>query len=199
MNVTQQRRLLTTAAGGLLLCAIGAGAWSFTDVASTQKTSQNRKAQSAVVDPIESQDTATQPRVDFSTKLTRTLYDAPPPPPKPVVVTPSPKPVPKPIRPPKLELTLVGTIIEPDSRIAMISDVTGKVDIKGVGEPLELSPEGVTVQEIKSEQVTLRYNGKDSIVKLQSDFKSAGGADRKANGSRRGNADRRSGKRGREE
>ena len=72
-------------------------------------------------------------------------------------------------------MTLVGTIIETDDRIAMIADPNGKVDIKRVGESLELSPSGVVVEQIDSDRVTLRYNGAEAIVKLQKKFKSSGG------------------------
>ena len=77
-----------------------------------------------------------------------------------------PAPSPSSSRCPKLNLTLVGTIIDSKGRLAIITDPSGKFDIKAAGEALELSPEGVTITKIASDQVTLSYQGKPWEVTL---------------------------------
>jgi hypothetical protein len=85
-----------------------------------------------------------------------------------------------------LEVTLIGTIIQSDQNLAILADSSGKYDVKGIGEPLELSPEGITVESIQSEQVTLNYQGRRSVVQLDRGFKRPGAAGKsKAGGGRR--------------
>lgn len=63
-------------------------------------------------------------------------------------------------------LKLVGTVIDSDSPVAIFLDSRGKSDAKGVGDQLELTPAGVTIQSIQSEQVTLLYQGRPLVVSL---------------------------------
>jgi type II secretory pathway component PulC len=167
MDVTTQRRCLTTLAGGLLLAAVGAVAWSVSGIAPTAKTATEGVPSLAnALDDSFSQRTLSDAELNMA--LRHPLTDPPPPKPRPVaprVVAPAPQP------PPKLQLTLVGTIIESGKSLAIIADSQGAFDVKGVGESLELSPAGVSVQRIDSEQVELQYQGKTSTVKLDRDAK----------------------------
>ena len=43
---------------------------------------------------------------------------------------------------------LVGTIIQAEQSLAIVADATGEFDVKGIGESLELSPQGITVEQL---------------------------------------------------
>ncbi|MCD0458791.1 type II secretion system protein N [Roseiconus lacunae] len=107
--------------------------------------------------------------IDFSFSIQKPLYDPPPPPPKPQQPARFvPKPVSRPSAPkPKLNWTLVGTIIDPTQRLAILSDESGKTDIRRVGETIELAPPGVQVKSIASEKVILDVNGATSTLHLK--------------------------------
>jgi type II secretory pathway component PulC len=107
-------------------------------------------------------------------QLRRPLYDPPAPPPARPPKPPTPVVAPAARPSPQLDVTLVGTIIEAENSLAILADSTGKFDVKGVGESLELSTEGITVQGIESEQVTLQYQGRRSTVTLDRSRKKAG-------------------------
>lgn len=167
MDVTTLRRSLNLIAAGLLAGTVGAVGWSLSGpgietgpvVASTEATTVATELRPADVD-------ATTQNELSARALRRPLYD---PPPQPVVAAPPQtkevKPAPAPL--PPLEVTLVGTMIEADQRLAIIADAKGEFDVKGVGESLELSPQGITVEQIESERVTLRYQGRTSTVQLE--------------------------------
>ena len=105
---------------------------------------------------------------DWSLSLRSPLYD-PPPKPKPVAPRqiPKSKPKPKPPSRPALNMTLVGTIIDAEGSLAIIADQSGKFDIKGEGDSLELSPSGVRIGQIESETITLEYQGATSTIRLE--------------------------------
>lgn len=164
MHVTTQRRCLTLLAGGLVLGAAGATAWSLSGIESTSDTSV------AVVPRINGQSNPGQAGtqvsdVELGIALRRPLTDPPPPKPRPAPRQAAPTPPPQ----PTLGLTLVGTIIDPVKSLAIIADAAGQFDVKGVGESLELTPAGVSVKRIDSEQVELQFQGKTSTVKLNRD------------------------------
>ncbi len=171
MDVTTQRRSLTMLAGGLLLVAAGAVGWSVSGIdASTARpagaTPITKRIDNAAGD-AELNDAA------LKLILRRPLVDPPPPTPQPIQPRPT---VPASAPPPTLQLTLVGTIIESGKSLAIIADASGAFDVKGVGESLELTPAGVSVKRIESEQVELQFAGKTSTVKLDRDRKNRGGA-----------------------
>lgn len=117
-------------------------------------------------------------------RLRRPLVDPPPP----RVAKPAPREKPKPREPkPKLALTLVGTIIEADQRLAIVSDESGNFDIKGPGESLQLEPAGVRVETVDAERVTLQYRGSRSEIELDRSAKPqrAGGSGVRRPGRRR--------------
>ena len=72
-------------------------------------------------------------------------------------------------------LDLDGTIIDPKQSVAILSDASGKTDIRSVGEEVELSPPGVLVRKISADHVTLEMRGKQSTIRLQQSFKSSAG------------------------
>jgi len=169
MDATTQRRSLTMLAGGLVLAGVAAVGWSLSAI----DTSINLPA---VGPPPVNEAVTSMGEVGIGNDdvaalaLRRPLVD--PPPPKPVAT--APKPVVPPVKPkPTLQLTLVGTIIGSDARLAIITDATGNFDVKGVGEALELLPAGVSVQRIDPEQVELEFQGKRSTVKLDKEAKAA--------------------------
>jgi hypothetical protein len=73
---------------------------------------------------------------------------------------------------------LVGTIIEAEQSLAIVADAKGDFDVKGIGEPLELSPQGITIKTIEPERVTLSYRGRESTIELDR----SAAADRPARG-----------------
>lgn len=167
MNVVQQRRILSGLAIGFLALSGLVIAWATSDLPSAaapvsqlaRSLSTNQTSQDAEqADPLE---LASRP-------LRAPLYDSPPPPPRPPapVVEKRPPPRRQPTPQPKLQLTLVGTIIDADERLAIVSDPAGQFDIKGIGEALELEPPGVRIRQIDAEQVTLEYQGNKSVVEL---------------------------------
>ena len=84
-------------------------------------------------------------------------------------------------------MTLVGTIIDSQQSLAIIADSSGKFDVKGIGESLELAPAGVLVETIDSETVNLRFRGKVSTVKIDKKSSSASTPSKNNNRSRKKN------------
>jgi hypothetical protein len=173
MDLTLQRRLLYGAAGGCLLIAAATVVWSLGSLPDRQSVPRPRVAAADNNAATETNsDAAERDRagVDLELPLQQTLYD-PPPPPKP---KPKPKPAvvrrPTPPPPVRLDWTLLGTIIEPQRRAAILSDATGKTDIRAVGEQVDLKPAGVLVHQVDSEAVTLELRGTRSTLRLKQDF-----------------------------
>ena len=179
MDITRQRRYLNLTAAGFLAAAGGVAAWTFSDIDETNATASDGGVNQSAVATIEPPSTDLPADRVAAQSLRGPLYDPPPPAP------PRPQPPPRVAPPkvqaaPKLDVTLVGTISEPDQSMAIIADATGNFDIKGVGEPLELTPQGMVVETIDSEQVTLKYQGRESTVVLERSKKNkaAGGGSR---------------------
>lgn len=164
MDISTQQRILYAIAGSCLLGTVAAVYWSTTGVREfviPPTATKNRIA--AVEDPIVAK--AILSDANLTGALRGPLYDPPPPVAKPrVELPPAAKPTPPPK--PQLDLTLVGTIIDAGQSLAIIADATGKFDVKGIGEALELSPEGVRIDQIESEQITLQYQGNESTIRL---------------------------------
>ncbi len=172
MNTRTQKQSLLVVAGLCALATLAAGGWAMSDLP-TSSHHETRgtvpRVNSPVTPTAPSQNPSQNPAGDaWAMRPLRAAWvDSPkpsPPPRKPRLSRPQPKPVIKQV--PKLNLTLVGTIIDSKGRLAIITDPSGKFDIKAVGEALELSPEGVTITKIDSDQVTLSYQGKPWEVTL---------------------------------
>jgi len=166
MDVITQRRCLTAVAGGLLAGAVGAIGWTFSALPDPPPPPQASMLRGTPSPAEESARPAFEGDSQMlALSLRRPLVDpppqrqTPPPPPPPVVRETPPR---KPLAAPKLEFTLLGTIIDSQRRLAIIADPTGNFDIKGVGETLELSPLGVAIEQIESDQVTLTYEGQQT-------------------------------------
>ena len=156
MDITTQRRILTAAAGGLIVGAVAAIGWSVSGIDTSSPVidgGQQGRAQAAIPAAVKS---PSFERRMAAKPLRAPLYD-PPPAPAPTKKQSVPA---APPRQSKLDLTLVGTIIEKNGSVAILSDASGEFDVKGIGELLELTPPGVTVESIESEQVTLQYEGR---------------------------------------
>jgi type II secretory pathway component PulC len=182
MDITNQRRCLAAIAGGLLVGTAAAIGWSLSGIntpSPISKVGQGQQVQPAISsDNLQSFDERIAART-----LRGPLYDSPAAPSVPVA---RPKPTPTPQQP-KLDLTLVGTIIEANQSIAILSDSAGQFDVKGIGESLELLPAGVTVQKIEAEQVTLQYQGRQSTVQLDRSAKESDGRANQRGNNRRKN------------
>ncbi len=182
MDITNQRRCLAAIAGGLLVGTAGAIGWSLSGIDTSSPIS--KVGQGPQIQPaISSEDPQPFDERIVAQTLRGPLYD-PPAAPSPSVERPKPTPAPTPQQP-MLDLTLVGTIIEANQSIAILSDSAGQFDVKGIGESLELLPAGVTVQNIEAEQVTLQYQGRQSTVQLDRSAKKSGGGGANQRGSNR--------------
>ncbi len=180
MDITNQRRCLLAIAVGLFVGTAGAIGWSLRRIDTSSPVTNVGRGQQLQPAVIRDDSPPFDERL-AAQSLRGPLYDpAPPPKPRPKPkAAPTPTPAP---RQPTLGLTLVGTIIETDQSVAILSDASGQFDVKGIGESLELLPAGVTVQSIESEQVTLQYQGRQSTVQLDRSTKKSG-----AGGVQRGN------------
>ena len=165
MDVTTQRRCLSALAGSLLLGTIGAGAWSLSGLPKAPMTVQAIRP--AEVSPQNDGTDSASTRI--APELLRLSLRSPLQDPQPVRRDP-----PSEATPPKqrtqvatrLNLMLLGTIIDPQRSVAIIADSSESFDIKGVGESLALSPQGVSIVRIDSDQVTLAHNGKESTITI---------------------------------
>lgn len=171
MDISKQRRLLNLTTAGLLAATGGVVAWSMSGITDSEISIASPETNSAPPANSAGQGDDRPVKKLAESRLRGPLYDPPPPPaPAPKPVAPPPEP-PKQKPTPKLGVTLVGTIIEADQSVAIIADSTGKFDIKGIGESLELSPEGMVLASIDSEQVTVTYQGRESTVALEKNTK----------------------------
>lgn len=183
MSVTAQQRLLYLLAGTCLVAAAWVVYWSMAEFPPP------RQADSGATDQqpgfSSASGSSSRSDVDLARPLRGPLYDPPPQPPrKPPVAKPVRKPQPAP--PPKLNFTLVGTIIDDDQRLAIIADAKGNFDVKGVGEALELQPAGVRIDQIEQEEISVEFEGVESKLRLDRDVKPAAGSTR-GGGNRRRN------------
>jgi hypothetical protein len=174
MDVTTQRRCLVALAAGLFAGAAGAVGWSVSAI-DGDATMMSQVPSTVRENGATTSQTATSLDLSFASRpLRRPLQDPPPPPPPP---EPVPQLVEERTPPPKLDVTLVGTIIQPDQSLAIVADSSGAFDVKGIGQALELSTQGIIVQRIEPEQVTLRFQDRDTIIELSRPGIDAAGVD----------------------
>lgn len=193
MDLTTQKRLLTTLTSGFLAVAVAGVLWALASIEG--KVDEGSSAiirldtdRKLATDPPADADNASADSADFSLSMQRPLYDPPKPkpPPKPrpaPVVVRQPKP-PK-VKQPRLNWTLAGTIIDSDRSVAILTDASGKTDIRRQGEEVDLSPPGVLVRKIESDAVTLEIDGDQSTLRLKQSFAPSGGRDPDRPGRRR--------------
>ncbi|MFK8115062.1 MAG: type II secretion system protein N [Rubripirellula sp.] len=162
-----QRRCLGILAGSLLAGTVGAAAWSLRDVSTpppVASTAGQNQGSDAIIP------NQTPPRVYNDQLLNASLRGPlyPPPPAPPVKKTEPRKAVPKVTPPPaQLNMTLVGTLKDKGKGFAILEDATNKFDVKGIGETLELTPAGVQIKNIGTDEVTLLFQGRESTHKLK--------------------------------
>jgi type II secretory pathway component PulC len=164
MELQRQRHYLTIATACLLLFSAAIVLWSVSTVDESSPQSPSVQLGQVTTPDVSRVPELTIPTTMTARQLRGPLYDPEPPPAAP----PQPKPpvVPRPKVGPKLDLSLVGTIIEPNNSLAIIADANGEFDVKGVGETLELAPDGLVITSIESEQVTLKHQGKTATLSL---------------------------------
>jgi Type II secretion system protein C len=182
MNVTTQRRFLELIAGGLLASTVGVGVWALRDIDASDSTALNLQSLDQPEYSIPAAPEARQHNDQvLTTSLRGPLYDPPPPAPAPPTKTaPTPIAAPTPTPPPALNLTLVGTLKNNDRGFAILEDSTSKFDVKGVGEALELTPAGVTIKNIQAGQVTVMFQGRESVLTIEASKSKPDGADARA-------------------
>jgi hypothetical protein len=167
MDIAAQQRMLYAIAGICLLGATGAVYWSTSDISPLRVAIDRRESGLPATNVDAMRARANGDEIDLARSLRGPLYDPPPPIAAPQI-RPTPRPKPTPTLPP-LNLTLVGTIIDPDQSLAIIADAAGNFDVKGVGDSLELTPAGVRIGHIESEVITLEYQGRESMIRLDRD------------------------------
>ncbi|WP_146513043.1 hypothetical protein [Rubripirellula amarantea] len=163
MNTKTQRHLLTGLAAGFVLATAAAVYWSLGSIDINAESRSSSRQNSVDKVPLREPSADEFDATLANRSLRAPLTDSP------KVVEPRKPPPPRPVveRDPVLRLTLVGTIINAAERIAIISDQTGKSDVKGVGDSLELSPAGITIKSIDSNVVTLEYRGTRTTVEIE--------------------------------
>ena len=188
MRTMKSKRLAMRTATGLMLAgSVATCAWTFSEVKVPDAVPSNVGPRFSADDVEAEAAESLSPSRFASLRLQRPLVDPPPKPvveKKPVVVKTKPKPPPR----VKLPLTLIGTIINPPNNLAILSDSSGKFDVKAVGESLELDPVGMEIESIGSEQVVIAFNGNRETFEL--DRRVAGSSSRNTDKPRR-NANRR--------
>lgn len=175
MNLTRQRQLIYAAAMGLVALSGVGVIWAFSSIESDAGLARQVGAQPKLkVADIQSQQPTFGRDVNFDAPMLKSLIDPTPQPPKrpPRKPTPPPKKTIAPISSPRLNWTLVGTIIDGKDSVAILSDADGKTDVRRVGETVELLPAGAVVQRIESDQVSLKLSRGESTLKLDQSFKS---------------------------
>ena len=137
MDLSTQRGLLTIASCGCLVLAAGSVVWSLGGVHQQPppSTADNLETVEADATSTEPQVNENSPlRVDYSLALQKPLYDPPKPVKKDPPIEKRPPAPPPPKRAPRLDWTLAGTIIQGKRSVAILSDSTGKTDIRSAGE-----------------------------------------------------------------
>lgn len=165
MELQRQRHYLTITTACLLLFSAAIVLWSVSTVDESSPQSSNVQLGQVATPEVTREPELTIPTAMTQRPLRGPLYDpepspVSPPKPKPPVVTP-------PKTDPKLNLSLVGTIIESNASLAIIADTNGGFDVKGIGERLELVPTGIVITSIQSDQVTLKHQGKTTTLSLE--------------------------------
>ena len=168
MSVQRTRLLIRGAATVLLLSSAALLAWAFQSTAAVDDQADRlatRRAASKKTKLVGSPPLKDLAKV-WQIELRRPLYDPPPP--------PKEEKAKKKDRTKKRGrdaladgggLRLVGTMLENGRSMAIFTDATGKVDFKGVGETLELSP-GARVDVIELMQVTISEQGRATVLQL---------------------------------
>jgi len=184
MELRQQRQYLTLATACLLAFSAAVVFWSISEI--TESTPSSPVVPSGEISDSEtiSKSAFTIPAAMTMRQLRAPLYDTEPDPPKPPKPIRPAAPLPRPV--PKLQLTLVGTIIESGKSLAIITDINGQFDVKGVGDTLEIDPNGIVITNIQAEQVTLMHRSQSTVLTLERTQKKNKGSGGNRNNRKRG-------------
>lgn len=68
-----------------------------------------------------------------------------------------------------LDIALLGTILEQGRSKAILVGPDGEIELKGVGDSLDITPAGVEVKEIQFASVTLLYRGQTVKLEVESE------------------------------
>ena len=169
MNVRQTRTLLHLASASLFAASAGVAYWGFTPIQQGDSTqaSRNRPTQQAAGEKAASED-APNIASHWNLKLRGPIQDPPKPKPKPLVIKPlSKQPAGVPVAQPKLDITLVGTILESGHGVGIFADADGKYDRKSVGEVLSLEPKGIRVEKIDANGATISLRGRKTTLQIK--------------------------------
>lgn len=178
MNITTQRRCLNALTAAMIAGACGGGYWAVSEIdVKASPSSAGPVVQMAPV-PMDSDNQQASNMSIAMRSLRGPLYDPPPIASRPQTPPPRPPAPPQPRTPPvaRLDVQLVGTIIDADRSVAIVSDASGKLDVKSRGETLELSPAGIIIDAIDSQAVTLTYQGRQSTIQLDRTATESGGS-----------------------
>ena len=169
MNVRQTRTLLHLASAALFAASAGVAYWGFAPAEHSSDDQTNRRSPSkqVAVNNPEPENTAAVAS-HWSLKLRGPIQDPPKLKPKPLVIKPLPQqPVGVPGAQPKLDITLVGTILESGHGIGIFADADGKYDRKSVGEVLSLEPQGIRVEKIDANGATVSLRGRKTTLQIK--------------------------------
>lgn len=178
MNLTRQRQLIYAATTGLVALSVAGVVWSLSSIDGPASDGATRIGPSRLRSTIaKSKPIDAAQKVNFDAPMLKPLVDPvrPPVKPPPRKVTPPPPKKTAPVPTQRLDWTLVGTIMDGDDSVAILSDAKGKTDVRRVGETVELLPAGAVVQRIQADQVSLKTRRGQSTLKLDRSFQSIGG------------------------
>jgi hypothetical protein len=176
MDINNQRRCLNALTAAMIAGACGGGYWAVSEIDVSAADQVRGGAGTPLVLPID--DDSQESKSPLAMRSLRgPLYDPPTVAQRPPTPAPKPPPTPPPRveSKPRLDLRLVGTIINADRSVAIVSDASGNLDVKGRGETLELSPPGITIDAIDSQAITLSYQGRQSTIELDRTGGTSGG------------------------
>ncbi len=157
-------KILGRTIGGLLLAATGGFVyWELQPIDWAQTSSAGGRSPAPRMQSLLEIPTAGALAKLADQRLRAPLYDPPPLPP------PAPKKV-IPLAPPRVDLQLIGTMIEKDRSRAVLAAPGGRTEIRGEGETITSVPGEIVVVGVSANQVTLRVgraNGAEVTLTLE--------------------------------
>ena len=173
-SVTKTRRTMNRSAAGMVLAAIAVGFWGWTSSSSSPIENSEAHVSSKRIRPEQATESSTAPTASHSngdadseiwsrplqfgfrersdsvasaTAMSTTVPSAP------VVV-------PKGTNSKDSGLRLVGTVIEQGRSMAIAIDALGRLDFRGVGDFVQLDPQGVRIDSVSDRSVRISFQGK---------------------------------------
>lgn len=150
------------ASGSLVLLLLSAAVLAWGILAPTRDLSPAQPSSSATRSMTDTGPDTLPPLDEFTLlcqrKLQSPLYD---PPPEPVAVEEA---SPEPVRLPPLQITLLGTIVEPDRTVAMFATQGGHIELTRIGQTVSNAPNGPKVIGITADEVVVEYDGQQRTM-----------------------------------